>query len=186
MVSSLALSLGKLGLPRCLLIATVFAAVLWLAETWHTTVRQASRLESWAARLAARIAQTRPHSAEEPGDFWRRWHRAGHNLMLHCGGGLNVRRRRRLHSFAGHLARSEDGFPYQALRTRGLAWWRAVQAQSLFPHPRRFKPWRWEEQLETYYGRQSSIFIDENVGWMLRAQDRKSWRVSESQYAFAP
>ena len=105
-----------------LLAATVFAAVPWLAETWHPTARQTSRLESWAARLAARVACMRPHAAEDPGDFWRRMHRDGHCLMLVDGGGVDFRRRCRLHSFAGHLARSNAGRLNEALRSRGLAW----------------------------------------------------------------
>ena len=128
----------------------------------------------------------RPHAAEDPGDFWRRMHRDGHCLMFVDGGGVDFRRRCCLHSFAGHLARSNEGRLNEALRTRGLAWWRAMQVQGLFPHPARFKAWRWEEQLEEFYGKSRSIFIDENTGWMLLAQDRTSWKALETQFARSP
>ena len=168
-----------------LLAATAFSAVLWLAETWHPTVCQASRMESWAARLAGRVARVCPDSTEDAGSFWRRWHRTGHNLMLQNGGGVVFRMRRRLHSFAGHLARSPDKILSCSLRTRGLAWWRAVQVQGLFPHPGRFKAWRWEEQLEKFYGRNCCIFTDVNSGWMLQAQNRSAWKISETSFAHA-
>ena len=168
-----------------LLVATVFAAVLWLSETWHPTTHQRTRLESWGARLMARTARTQRQLTEDPVYFWRRRHRIGHTLMADSGGGLDARRRARLHSFAGHLARSATGLPATALRTRSLAWWRAMQSQNLFPHPQRFRVWRWETQLEEHYGRHSSVFIDENVGWMQKAQQKTRWRTLGISFAQA-
>ena len=51
---------------------TVFAAALWLSETWYPTKRQRKRLDSWAARIASQIAGVRMNFDEPVGDYWRR------------------------------------------------------------------------------------------------------------------
>ena len=171
---------------RCrveLLTKTVVPAVLWLSETWHPTKRQSHALNSWAARLVGQVVGVRHRSGDDVGDFWRRLHRVGHSWLNSCGGSIDARRRRRLHGFAGHLARSNEGLARDALRTRSLAWWRHFQAKSLMCHPGPFNAWRWEDQLEQVYGQSSSVFIDVNVGWMAIAQDRHRWRDCEQAFA---
>ena len=116
------------------------------------------------------------------GDFWRRMHRVGHGLMRASGGNVDTFRRRRLHSFAGHIARATDSAANVALHTRSLAWWRAFQGKQLLKHPQRFYAWRWEEQLTSHYGEEASFFIDEAVGWMRHAENRVTWKSLERAF----
>jgi len=158
---------------------TVFAAALWLSETWYPTKRQRKRLDSWAARIASQIAGVRMNFDEPVGDYWRRMYRTGHSKLALCGGSLESRRRQRLHAFAGHMARDTDGLAGLALRTRSLSWWRHFQKANLHLHPQRFNAWRWESQLETVYGPSASLFIDElGAGFAWRRTERSgdSWR----------
>ena len=114
--------------------ATFMSALLWLAETWHPTLSQRSFLDSWAARMVARACRVRKTRDEDPIDFWRRLHAFGHDQLSRNSGGADVQRRRKLHGFAGHLARMDDGAPRQALATRSLAWWRFFQSRGLMKH----------------------------------------------------
>ena len=169
-----------------LAVQCVVACLLWLAETWHPTVCQIHQLDSWGARLAARVARVRPHADEGAPGFWRRMHREGHHLMRRSGGSINVRRRRMLHQFAGHLARVGVGPLRDALRTRCLAWWRFQQGERAEErHPKRFRAWRSEDQLEQYYGEGATADSNVNVGWMLVAQDRELWKSWEANYTGA-
>ena len=166
-----------------LLTKTVFMTVLWLSETWHLTKTQRQKLSSWGARLAGRTMCLRPGPTEERGDFWRRLYRTGHDQLAKMGGGLDARRRRKLHAFAGHAARKNDGLVSKSLRTRCLAWWRHFQQHGLIRHKKRFNAWRWEAQMADFYGEASSLFVDESVGWMAAAQDRHSWKSKEDAFA---
>ena len=164
------------------MLATVFSSALWLSETWLLTKQQRLRLDSWGARITARVARVARCSEDDVGQHWRHLHRTGHQLLLNLGGGLDWRRASRLHSFAGHCARSTSGLVPVALRTRRLAWWRYRQAR--YPgrndglHPKRFKVWRWESQLSGHYGEEECRDPTNNVGWMLLAQCRDTWRQS--------
>ena len=113
---------------------------------------------------------------------WRRMHRVGHSL-LQAHGGVDVQRLRRLHGFAGHLARAPDDIFHTALRTRSLSWWRAFQNKRLLKHPKRFSAWRWEQPLEDHYGPAASMFIDEDVGWRAVAMDRGEWKAQRNSFA---
>ena len=166
-----------------LVSSTVFSALLWAAETWHPNRRQQKMLESFGARIVAKALCIKPLQDEDVGDYWRRFHRIGHRHLSAKGGGVNAHRRRRLHAFAGHLGRANGGIQATALRTRSLAWWRHFQGRRLVKHPGRFAARRWEEQLVAYYGEANSVFVDEDVGWMLACQDRGVWRSHKEQFA---
>ena len=172
-----------------LAFATVFTSALWLASTWNLTKEQTSHLDSWGARFAARVAGLRHSAVEDIGHFWRRLHRHGHNLLQRSGGGLGSRRMLQLHSFAGHVARSQHPLVRLALRTRCLAWWRYHQRQHhgirYGLHPKRFKAWRWEAQLVSFYGECEVMHIEQNAGWMLLAQCREDWRTRSEGFAAA-
>ena len=168
-----------------LTVKTVFAAALWLSECWHLTKRQQRRLNSWGARIAAQVARIRRQADEDMALYWRRLFRTGHDLLAKHGGSLNSRRRQRLHGFAGHLARMEDGVVHDALRTRSLGWWRYFQNHHLIRHPAPFRAWRWESQLTEFYGEIPTLFLDENVGWMALAQSRRDWKANEEKFAIA-
>ena len=70
-----------------------------------------------------------------------------------------------------------------ALRTRCLAWWRYMQHRKLMKHPQRFKAWRWEQQLVDFFGEVEGVFVDDDKGWMLLAQNRAAWRDSERAFS---
>ena len=59
----------------------ILTCVLWLAETWHPTKTHVQRLDSWGARMMARIAAVKRGGSEEIGGYWRRTHRVGHALL---------------------------------------------------------------------------------------------------------
>ena len=180
--------LNRSASMRCrvqLTINTVFACLLWLAETWKPTQRQQRMLNSWAARTVGKVMCVHRRADEDAIEHWRRLHRTGHEMLRSHGGSLGTQRRRRLHSFAGHIARSTEGLAGQALRTRPMSWWRFFQANKLMLHDGRFFAWRWEEQLEAFYGRASSCFVDEAVGWMAVAQNRDVWRQSADAFSCA-
>jgi hypothetical protein len=173
-----------------LTVRTVIVSLLWLAATWTLTKSQQKRLESWAARLFARVGRVSRMSGEDLGQYWRRLHRQGHSFMRHCGGGVRERRLQLLHRFAGHIARMREGVVVDALRTRCLAWWRYQQNRYHSKwdgvHPRRFHVWRWEAQLTNFYGEVETPNTQDDVGWILAAQDRDAWRCSETRFAKQP
>ena len=162
---------------------TVFAAALWLSETWYPTKTQRKYMNSWAARITSQIVGIRMGEDESVGDFWRRMYRTGHEKLRLNGGSLDFRRRQRVHSFAGHIARDPESLAGMALRTRSLSWWRFYQEIGANRHPQRFHPWRWEAQLEDFYGVAVSLFVDEPGGWIQMAQDRQSWKLVEGAFA---
>ena len=165
---------------------TVLMALLWLSETWYSSKRQRFRLESWCARMVARVCRLKRYGDEDMGDYWKRLHRTGRRWLRLCCGGANVCRRRRLHGFAGHISRAQDdSIAGRALRTRSLGWWRHFQKNNLIRHPRRFRPWRWESQLEDFYGQTTALFVDEDAGWMLLARDRAGWTAREQLFSSA-
>ena len=162
---------------------TVFATLLWLAETWCPTQKQRRTLSSWGARTIGKIVGVRRHSDEDAIEYWRRLHRVGHSVLQAKHGSVDVLRRGRFHRFAGHLARDPDSPAGIALRTRSLSWWRHFQGSRLLLHPGNFKAWRWESPLEDYYGSFATPFVDVSVGWMAHAQHRETWRQKEHAFA---
>ena len=171
-----------------LLSENVFSSALWLSETWVLTKKQQSRLGSWGARMVARVGNLQRGAAEDIGQYWRRLHRFGHSWLRSMGGNLDFRRLCRLHSYAGHLARTSNCFLQSALRTRCLAWWRFRQRRYHSRvdglHPKRFKVWRWEAQIVHWHGESEVESCNENAGCMQAAQDREAWKTSEAVFAF--
>ena len=71
-----------------------------------------------------------------------------------------------------------------ALRTRNLDWRRhQLGFSSGLRHPKRFKAWRWEEQLADFYGEVDSFDVAENAGWLLCAQQRVEWKSREADFS---
>ena len=173
---------------RCKLAASgAICSSLWLCETWCLTKVQRQRLNSWGARILARAALIKRRADEDIGQYWRRLHREGYQLLRCHGGTPDYRRRVCLHGFAGHLARSSTSMLRTALRTRNLAWWRYRQKRHHCKwsgvHPRRFNAWRWESQLANFYGESEALNCNENVGWLLRAQSREEWKRGCNEFA---
>ena len=162
----------------------VFSSVLWLSECWHPTKAQMSKLNSWAARTVAKALGVKPQSEDEPGDHWKRLHRRGHDFCKRTGKSLGILRRRRVHRWAGHLARTDHHTLSASLKTRCLAWWRFFQHPHLPLHPRRFgAPSRWESQLEDFYGRaETDDAFNNDVGWMAYAKNRTTWKTMEKDF----
>ena len=75
--------------------------------------------------------------------FWRAPHRRGHRFLVSVGTTLDGRRLSRLHTCAGHIARSRVQDLSLLLKTRCLSWWRREQARchSKFDllHPKRMQ-----------------------------------------------
>ena len=164
-----------------LLISTVFASAPWLSETWLPTKQQREHLTSWGARMASSIAGFSPRfAAMNVAQFWRALHRRGHRLLTGMGTTLDGRRLSRLHSLAGHLARSSVPDLSLLLRTRCLSLWRREQARyhSKFDglHPERFKCWRWESQITAFYGEPHLPDDASDSCWMAVATDKTSWK----------
>ena len=180
---------ASLNRRMALLSDTAMSSALWLCQTWLLTRRQRSHFCSWGARMGAQVARTRRSPTEDIGHYWRRLHRCGHGLLRASGGSLEKRRLLKVHSYAGHLARSTSSPMKLALRTRCLAWWRFEQSnhtnRRTGVHPKRFKTWRWESQLVQHYGESSSRDVFDNVGWMLAAQDRNAWKSAGAVFADA-
>ena len=173
---------------RCkLAVSGAICSSLWLCETWCPTKVQQRRHNSWGSRILARAGLTKRRDEEEMGQYWRRMHREGYELLRSHGGTPAYRRRVCLRSFAGHLARAPPSIERSALRTRNLAWWRYQQERHNCKwsgvHPRRFKAWRWEAQLSNFYGESAAQTVDENVGWLLRAQGREQWKLASANFA---
>ena len=108
--------------------------------------------------------------------------------MRTVGGGVNQRRRRCLHRYAGHLARMTSGMPRSALRIRSLAWWRFRKSRFVSKHcglhPKRFSALsRWEAQLTAAHGEAKTEDVEVNVGWLSTASDRVAWKGRESAFA---
>ena len=172
---------------RCRLLRnTVFSSALWTSQVWNLTKKQCTQLDSWAARLIAKTLKIRRNEGEEIGVFWRRLHRVGHHWMHKSGLTLNETRRGILHDFAGHLGRKEGGILALALRTRNLAWWRWHQSRHQSRHdglhPKRFKAWRWEQQLVDGYGAAEQPDIFANEGWLEAANERAAWRTTRMNF----
>ena len=171
-----------------LAIRAVISSLMWLSETWTPTKAQQRRLDSWGARLMARVVGIRPSPRKDTGGYWRRLHRKGHAWMRTVGGGVNQRRRRCLHRYAGHLARMTSGMPRSALRIRSLAWWRFRKSRFVSKHcglhPKRFSALsRWEAQLTAAHGEAKTEDVEVNVGWLSTASDRVAWKGRESAFA---
>ena len=106
----------------------LISSVTWLSSTWRLTASQESHLGSWAARTAARIYGVDRKLGEDMGQFWRRLHRAGHQLIRDHDADPVRMHRLLAHRLAGHIARlSSASVPHQAMVTRSLAWWRHAQ-----------------------------------------------------------
>ena len=164
-----------------LLFSTVFAFALWMSETWLPTKQQREHLLSWGARMASSVAgYSSSFATLSAAQFWRALHRRGHTLLANMGNTLDGLRLTRVHTFAGHLARSSVPDLSLLLRTRCLSWWRREQARyrSKFGglHPKRFKCWRWESQITAFYGEPHLPDDGTDVGWMALAKDKTFWK----------
>ena len=168
---------------RCRLLRnTVFSSALWTSQVWNLTKKQCNQLDSWAARIIAKTFKIRKHEGQEMGFIFRRLRRVGHHWMQKSCLSLNQARRGILHDFAGHLGRKEGGILALALRTRSLAWRRWHQSRHQGRHdglrPKRFKAWRWEQQLVDGYGNAAQPVIFINEGCLEAAADRASRKAS--------
>ena len=172
---------------------SVTNSVLWLAGCWTLTKSQSSKLSAWAARLLCRMVSCRRRPDETPVEHWCRRHRKGHELAELFG--LDISRQCLIlkHRMAGHFARlTRDSLAFNTLVARDLGWWRYAQAAHAKlkdkwggVHSQRFNVWRWETPLESFYGRvrRKPSETPTSKGWLLRAQDRATWKRDECAFA---
>ena len=107
------------------------------------------RIGSLGARAMTTVANIRRAPAEDIGQWWRRLHRAGHQLIAKYTVAPNIMRRLRVHRWAGHPARMK---PEQ--------WW-------------------WESQIANVYGDGYAENNLDNTGWLAQAQQRNDWKSME-------
>ena len=174
-----------------LLTASVFASAQWGCAVWATTKAMRSALNSWSARVASAVVGYRRKADEGINAWWRRFHRKGHHLIATYDKPLSEHCLSQVHRWAGHIARLDpDHFLASALRSRAVQWWRFKQAHHRCKwsgvHPKRFKAWRWEDQLCRCYGDGYAELVQENTGWWLSAQDRSTWKESEQSFSKLP
>ena len=172
-----------------MLAKTVWPSCLWSSSTWTLTKDLQNKISSWSARIAAKVARVRRAPWQLDDQWWRLMHKSGHRLISKYNVDLVRMCRVRLHRWAGHVARmGPTASAAQALRCRGLQWWRWRQHQHKLtkdkwtgPHPQRYKLYRWEEQTAKLFGEGYAEDISLNTGWLLVAQDRERWRAVEAR-----
>ena len=179
-----------------LLPAAIWSSLLWSASTWNTTKAQRAQLDSWSARLVAKVAKVRRHPDADGATHWRLVHRVGHALIRQHKLAVVPRALQKVNRWAGHLARLPHDTPAAcALRCRGMQWWRWRQhlllSSTQVPgargaHPKRFRIIRWEEQLTATFGEGFAQDVNANTGWLLRAQDRAAWHAATAITPSAP
>ena len=164
-----------------LTITAVWSSVLWCAQTWNPTQAQRAKLDSWSARVMARVLRLRKDLDEDIAGWWRRLHRAGHATLRRFSTSLSCDSRLLVHRWAGHIARMEPHiWPANLVHCRSLQWWRWRQERHTCKwtgvHPARFKASRWEAQLAVRYGDGKAESPEENTGWLAMTQDRTAWQ----------
>ena len=171
-----------------LLLTSVGASVLWGSGVWSTTKTQRQALDSWWARLHSSAMRLRRHPDEVIGHWWRRMHRTGHAAIQALGAPIAQCALLQAHRWGGHVARLEpEHFLSSAVRCRSMQWWRWKQSvhSSMHGavHPRRFKLFRWEEQLCRAHGEGSAEAPTASTGWLGLAQDRSLWKAAENAFS---
>ena len=159
----------------------LWTSVLWCAQTWNTTKAQRTCLDSWSARVFARIGRLRRHEQEDDGHWWRRRHREGHALVQKFGLPLSRLCLQSAFRWAGHVARLTPQHWLAAIvRCRSLQWWGWRQkrhtCRQTSVHPCRFEASRWESRFAARFGDGSAESPTENTGWLAHAQNRTLWR----------
>ena len=64
-----------------LMISSVRASVLWGSAMWTLTKAMKSAIDSWSARTFSTILGTKRGAKEAMDQWWRRFHRAGHEML---------------------------------------------------------------------------------------------------------
>ena len=155
-----------------MLHTTVWSSFLWSSSTWIVAKALNDKIASWSARVVSRIAGLRRPPHQEMDQWWRLLHRHGHKLIAKHQVDLPSLVRTRRLRWAGRLARMHTTSPAAAaLRCRCLPWWRWCQSDHKKsgdkwsgPHPRRFKIYRWEEQIAAEFGEGFSSDVHASTG----------------------
>ena len=84
--------------------------------------------------------------------WWRRFHRVGHEVLKKRSQSLSNMAERLIHRWAGHVARlPTNHWLAEVVRARAVQCWRWAQQRHTDKwtgvHPKRFKIFRWEDQL---------------------------------------
>ena len=184
-------------LPRLLRLnivkTTIWQAFLWRSSVWTTVQAQRDKIASWSVRVVANVIGVKRPPWMELDQWWRLWHRTGHRRIEK--GNMNVLTaiRERVNSWAGHVARMDHKeICAKTLRCRGLQWWRWRQLhwkevekeerQMVWPHPQRFKIYRWENmvagEVSKFTGNADGLSesVQANTGCSHLAQNRGSWK----------
>ena len=167
-----------------LMITSVWASVLWGGALWTLTKAMKSAIDSWSARTVSTILGIKRGAEEAMDQWWRRFHRVGHEVLKKRGQTLSNMAERLIHRWAGHVARlPTNHWLAEVVRARAVQCWRWAQQRHTDKwtgvHPKRFKIFRWEDQLCRWHSEGCTQNPWENTGWWKDAQDRLSWRRAE-------
>ena len=143
-----------------------------------------SAIDSWIARTVSPILGIKRGVKEAMDQWWRRLHRAGHEVLKKRIQSLSNKAERLTHRWGGHVARLPTGhWLAEVLRMRVVQCWRWAQQKHTdnWPgvHPKRYKIFRWEDQLCRRHSEGCTKHPWENTGWWRDARHRLSWRRAE-------
>ena len=129
-----------------LMVTSVWASVLWGSALWTMTKAMQCAIDS--ARTVSTILGIKRGAEEAKDQWWRRFHRVGHEVLKKRSQSLSNMAERLIHRWVGHVARLPTN---QVVRARAVQCWRWAQQRHTDKwtgvHPKRFKIFRWEDQL---------------------------------------
>ena len=158
------------------------ASALWSCPVWNLSQRAALSLRASQTKAMASHLRWPRASGESDESYAKAVRKEVKQIKTeNCLSDLDVLAFRRLHSYAGHVARRIATHP-DAILSRVLLWNRYQHAMQSAPEGRnqgfrRFSPWSvWEYQFVRYY------WMENGQDWMMAARDKKAWRRSESDF----
>ena len=88
-----------------LMVTSVWASVLWGSVLWTLTKAMKSAIDSWSARTVSTMLGIKRGAEEAMDQWWRRFHRVGHEILKKRNQSLSNMAERLIHRWAGHVAR---------------------------------------------------------------------------------
>ena len=120
---------------------------LWGSALWTLTKAMKSAIDSWSARAVSTILGIKRGAEEAMDQWWRRFHRVGHEILKKRNQSLSNMAERLIHRWAGHVARlPTNHLLAEVVRVRAVQCWRWAQQRHTDKwtgvHPKRFKIFR--------------------------------------------
>ena len=148
---------------------------MWCCGSWVLTKRDEQVIQTAQSAMSRRLVNTRKKADETVAMYSKRaytavaevrekWHIQSWNDIIHA----------KHFEWAGHTARIGQYDPNRLtariLKWKHYSWLDALEAQygpGRQNHARRLRVWRWERQIQKYWGR--------GKVWQTEAQDRDNW-----------